>query len=139
MGLNRRSTLSWGVIGTGGIAGDFCQALTRSTRCRVVNVAGSSPEKARAFAERFGLVRWSAQIPQLLADRTVEAVYVATPHPLHEQQALACIAAGKHVLCEKPLTPDAAGAARVIDAARQQGVFLMEAFMYRCQDRKSVV
>ena len=67
-----------------------------------------------------------------MADRTVEAVYVATPHPLHEQHALAAIAAGKHVLCEKPLTMDAAEAARVIDGRRQHGVFLMEAFMYRC-------
>jgi len=125
-------TLSWGVIGTGGIAADFCEALKRSTRCRVVNVAGSSPDKARAFAGRFGLARWSGQMPQLLEDPAVEAVYVATPHPLHEPQALACIAAGKHVLCEKPLTLDAAGAERVIDAARRRGVFLMEAFMYRC-------
>jgi predicted dehydrogenase len=125
-------TLSWGVIGTGGIAADFCEALKRSTRCRVVNVAGSSPDKARAFAARFDLARWSGQIPQLLVDPAVEAVYIATPHPLHEQQALACIAAGKHVLCEKPLTLDAAGATRVIDAARRHGVFLMEAFMYRC-------
>ena len=125
-------TLSWGVIGTGGIAADFCEALTRSTRCHVVNVAGSSPDKARAFAGRFGLSRWSEEIPQLLADPAVEAVYIATPHPLHEPHALACIAAGKHVLCEKPLTLDAAGAARVIGAARRQGVFLLEAFMYRC-------
>jgi predicted dehydrogenase len=125
-------TLGWGVIGTGGIATDFCEALKRSTRCRVVNVAGSSPDKARAFAERFALRRWSEQIPQLLTDPTVEAVYIATPHPLHERQALTCIEAGKHVLCEKPLTLDAAGAARVIAAARHRGVFLMEAFMYRC-------
>lgn len=125
-------TLRWGVIGTGGIAADFCLALAGSARCQVVNVAGSSPEKARAFAGRFGLARWSAQIPQLLADPAVEAVYIATPHSLHEPQTLACIAAGKHVLCEKPLTLDAAGAARVIAAARRQGVFLMEAFMYRC-------
>jgi predicted dehydrogenase len=124
--------LGWGVIGTGGIATDFCQALKRSSRCRVVNVAGSSPEKARAFAERFGLAGWSGQISQLLDDPAVEAVYIATPHPFHEQQALACIAAGKHVLCEKPLTLDSASAARVLAAARRRGVFLMEAFMYRC-------
>jgi predicted dehydrogenase len=125
-------TLGWGVVGTGGIATDFCEALKRSARCRVVNVAGSSPDKARAFAERFAIARWSEQMAQLLTDPDVEAVYIATPHPLHEQQALMCIAAGKHVLCEKPLTLDAAGAARVIEAARQRGVFLMEAYMYRC-------
>ena len=125
-------TLRWGVIGTGGIAADFCEALKRSRRCRVVNVAGSSPAKARAFAERFGIAGWSEGVSQLLADPGVEAVYIATPHPSHEHQALTCIAAGKHVLCEKPLTLDEPSAARVLDAAKRQGVFVMEAFMYRC-------
>jgi predicted dehydrogenase len=124
--------LRWGVIGTGGIAADFCEALKRSQRCRVVNVAGSSPAKARAFAGRFGLDGWSESISQLLADRVVDAVYIATPHPLHEDHALKCIAAGKHVLCEKPLTLDEPSAARVLAAAKRQDVFVMEAFMYRC-------
>jgi len=124
--------LHWGVVGTGGIAGDFCEALQHSARCRVVNVAGSSPGKARDFATRVGIHAWSDGLSQLLADSSVEAVYIATPHPLHEAQALAAVAAGKHVLCEKPLTLDEAGAARVIAAARSQGVFLMEGFMYRC-------
>jgi predicted dehydrogenase len=124
--------LPWGVIGTGGIAADFCAALKRSRSCRVVNVASSSPAKARAFAERFGLPCWSEGISQLLVDPEVAACYVATPHPLHEQHALACIAAGKPVLCEKPLTMDEASAMRVVAAAKRKGVFLMEAFMYRC-------
>src|SRR5688500_10760399 len=98
----------------------------------MVNVAGSSPARARSFAERFSLARWSAGIAQLLADRDVDAVYIATPHPLHEQHALNSIAAGKHVLCEKPLTLDEPSAARVLAAAKRRGVFVMEAFMYRC-------
>jgi predicted dehydrogenase len=124
--------LHWGVIGTGGIAADFCQALTHSTRCVVTNVAGSSPEKARTFARRFGIPHWSKGLPELLADPRVEAIYVATPHPCHEEHALAAIAAGRHVLCEKPLTVDERSAAGVIAAARRRGVFLMEAYMYRC-------
>src|SRR6187397_1256827 len=56
----------------------------------------------------------------------------STPHPAHEAQALAAIAAGKHVLCEKPMTIAAATTERVIEAARRGNVFLMEAFMYRC-------
>ncbi|HTV25269.1 MAG TPA: Gfo/Idh/MocA family oxidoreductase [Polyangiaceae bacterium] len=124
--------LQWGVVGTGGIAGDFAQALQHSERCRVVNVVGSSREKGRAFAERWALPRASDTLDDLLADREVDAVYVASPHPLHEAQALAAIAARKAVLCEKPMTIDAAGTERLIAAARAQGVFLMEAFMYRC-------
>jgi predicted dehydrogenase len=127
-----RDKLNWGVIGTGGIASDFAEALVGSRRCRVVNVVGSGAQKGRTFAERWSLPRCSESVDQMLADRDVDAVYIATPHPLHEQNALACIRARKAVLCEKPITLDAASATRVIDAARAGGVFLMEAFMYRC-------
>ncbi len=127
-----KSPLQFGVIGTGEIAADFCEALTRSDRCRVVNVAGTSAEKSRAFAQRFQLERSSEDLHALLLDPAVDVVYVATPHPLHESQALACIEMGKHVLCEKPMTVDAASTERVIEAARRRGVFLMEAYMYRC-------
>jgi len=127
-----RDKLHWGVIGTGGIACDFVEALRASTRCQVVNAVGSSLEKGRAFAARWGLPASSGTLDEMLADRRVEAVYVATPHPSHEVQAMACIEAGKHVLCEKPMTVDAAGTERLIQAARGRGVFLMEAFMYRC-------
>jgi predicted dehydrogenase len=124
--------LRWGVVGTGSIAADFCEALKSSTLCVVVNVAGSSGANACRFARRFALARWSEGLPQLLGDRDVDAVYIATPHPCHEEQALAAIAAGRHVLCEKPLTLDERSAARVIAAARRRQVFLMEAYMYRC-------
>jgi predicted dehydrogenase len=127
-----KDSLRFGLIGTGAISGDLALSLRGSSRCRIVNAVGSSPEKGRAFAEKWGLPRSSASLDELLADREVDVVYVATPHPAHEEQALAAIAAGKAVLCEKPFTMDAAGAARVIEAARARGVFLMEAFMYRC-------
>jgi predicted dehydrogenase len=127
-----REKLNWGVIGTGGIASDFAEALERSERCRIVNVVGSSLPKARAFAERFGIPSAAPTLGDFLGDAAVDAVYIATPHPAHEAQALASIEAGKAVLCEKPLTCDAASGARVIEAAARRGVFLMEAFMYRC-------
>src|SRR5258706_5572617 len=127
-----KEKLQWGVVGTGAIAGDLATSLQRSARCRIVNVVGSSLEKARAFAARWDVPRAAASLDELLADREVDAVYIGTPHPAHEAQALACIAAGKPVLCEKPFTMDAAGAARVVEAARARGVFVMEAFMYRC-------
>ncbi|MFN3165970.1 MAG: Gfo/Idh/MocA family protein [Phycisphaeraceae bacterium] len=124
--------LRWGIIGTGAIASDFAKALKGSDKCVVVNAVGSSLAKSDVFAEAFGLAHSSASIDALLGDDGVDAVYIATPHPMHEQQALAAIDAGKAVLCEKPITVDAAGAERVIGAARDTGVFLMEAYMYRC-------
>src|SRR5689334_8349944 len=99
-----KDKLQWGVVGTGGIASDFVEALRGSDKCRVVNVVGSAPGKARAFAERWQLPGSSASVDEMVADRQVHAVYVATPHPAHEAQALAAIEAGKHVLCEKPMT-----------------------------------
>lgn len=126
------STLAWGVVGTGGIASDFVRALRRSKTCRVVAVCGSAPAKALAFARRQHVPFAAASLDELLGRPEVQAVYVATPHPLHEAHTLASIAAGKHVLCEKPLTLDTPSAERVIAAARAQGTFLMEAFMYRC-------
>jgi predicted dehydrogenase len=97
-----------------------------------VNAVGSSAAKAKAFADKFKLPSSAATVEELCADPRVHAVYVATPHPSHEAQAIRCIEAGKHVLCEKPITMDAAGAERVVAAARKKNVFLMEAWMYRC-------
>jgi predicted dehydrogenase len=127
-----REKLSWGVIGTGGIASAFAQALTKSKRCRIANVTGLTQDLAREFAGKYQIPTTAASIPELLADKNVDAVYVATPHPFHEEQALAAIAAGKPVLCEKPLAMGAAAAEKVIETARKKGVFLMEGYMYRC-------
>lgn len=124
--------VSFGVLGTGGIAADFCEALRSSPSCEVVSAVGSSAAKAAAFSARFGLARSADSLSSLLSDGGVDVVYVATPHPLHEQQALACIEMGKHVLCEKPLTLDYASSERVIAAARERQVFLLEGYMYRC-------
>ncbi len=121
--------LAWGVVGTGAIAADFVRALRRAARSRVVSVCGSSPEKAARFARRFRLPRAARSFEELCGDAEVLAVYVATPHPLHEPQTLAAIAAGKHVLCERPLAMDAPGAERKIEAARARGTFPMEGFL----------
>ena len=127
-----KETLSWGVIGTGGIALAFADALRRSKRCRIASVTGLTVELAREFADKWKIPAVAASVPELLADKNVEAVYVATPHPFHEEMAMAAIAAGKPVLCEKPLAMGAVAAERVIAAARAKGVFLMEGYMYRC-------
>src|SRR5262249_41534193 len=126
-----KDKLNWGVVGTGGIATDFANALTKSNRCKIVNATGLTPELTTAFADRWHIPTMAASIDELLADKAVEAVYIATPHPFHEKMALAAIAAGKPVLCEKPIALDAESSAKVIDAARKKGVFLMEGYMYR--------
>ncbi len=93
---------------------------------------GTSLPKARSFQERFRLESHAGSVEALLSDPRVEAICVASPHPFHAEHAIAGLRAKKAVLCEKPLTLDAASTKRVIDVAREENVFLMEAFMYRC-------
>ena len=75
----------------------------------------------------------------LLADKEVQAIYISTPHPMHAEWAIKAAEAGKHVLCEKPIALNAAEAMAIIEAARQNDVFLMEAFMYRCHPQTAKI
>ena len=124
--------LRWGIIGTGTIARTFAGQLPFSKTGTLAAVASRDPASAKAFAEKHGAQRAHGSYAALLADDTVEAVYLTTPHPLHAEWAIAAAKAGKHILCEKPLTMSVADSRRVIAAAQRHGVFLMEAFMYRC-------
>ncbi|MCC5840557.1 MAG: aldo/keto reductase [Opitutales bacterium] len=124
--------LRWGILGTGNIARKFTSALPRSNSARAIAVGSRSETAARAFAEEFGVTRFHGGYDALLADNQVDAVYISTPHPQHARWAIAAAEAGKHILCEKPLALNHAEAAVVVEAAAANGVFLMEAFMYRC-------
>jgi len=127
----RVSGLRWGIVGTGGIAHAFATDLALTDSGRVVAVGSRSREAADRFGERFGVARRHVGTEALAADPSVEAVYVATPHPRHHPDALAAIAAGKAVLVEKPFTMTAAEAREVVAAARERGVFAMEAMWTR--------
>ncbi len=120
--------MRWGIISTGRIAHVFADHLQSSQRGRLVAVASRDISRVRGFGD----VRAHGSYEALLADGEVDAVYIATPHPMHARWAIAAAEAGKHVLCEKPLAMNFAEAEAVVEAARRHGVFLMEAFMYRC-------
>lgn len=126
--------LNWGIIGAGKIAQQFVEGLANSKYGRFVAIGSRSEEKARAFADKHPAAKAKAygSYEALLADPEVDAVYIATPHRHHAPWAIKAAQAGKHILCEKPLTINHAEALTVIEAARKHGVFLMEAFMYRC-------
>jgi len=121
----------WGIIGTGRIARKFAQALAASPGERVVAAASRDEAKAAAFAGELGIPRGYGSYEALLADREVTQIYLALPNALHAEWTERAAAAGKHVLCEKPLATSAAEAERMFAAARANGVWLMEAFMYR--------
>jgi len=134
-------TLSWGILGCGGIARTFARGVAHSRTGRLAAVGSRAREKADKFADEFCPdARRHGSYEALLADAGVEAVYVATPHPMHAEWAVKAAEAGKHVLCEKPIGINHAEAMAIVEAALARDVFLMEAFMYRCspQTRKLV-
>ena len=125
-------TLAWGILGTGRIARRFAVELPHAQWGRLVAVGSRTQAAADAFAAEFPILRAHGSYDELLADPDVDAVYVSLPNHLHAHWAIRCAEAGKHILCEKPLTTDHPEAMTVVEAARANDVFLMEAFMYRC-------
>ena len=123
--------LRWGVVGAGWIAGFFVAAVQAHTAQKVVAVAARVGARAESFARAHGIPTAHTTVDALFDDPGVDVVYVAAPQSEHLSLGLRAIAAGKHVLIEKPLATNAADAQRLVDAARAAGVFLMEAMWTR--------
>ena len=132
-------SLRWGVIGAGWISGQFVDALREHTSQQVVAVATRSRATAGPFAQAQGIERAYSSVSELLDDREVDVVYIATPQELHVSVGLEAIAAGKHVLIEKPIATDAKEAARLVSAASRAGVLLMEAMWTRYLPQTQVI
>jgi predicted dehydrogenase/diketogulonate reductase-like aldo/keto reductase len=135
--MNNR--LGWGILGTGRIAGIFATGVARSQHGRLAAVGSRTAASAERFAREFGVPRAHGSYEALLADPEVAAVYIATPHPQHVEWAIKAAEAGKHILCEKPIGVNHAEAMVIAAAAQENGVLLMEAFMYRCHPQTAKV
>ena len=122
-------TLRWGILAPGGIAGNFAEAALRLAHQQVVAVGGRSRDRAQAFAQKFGIERAYGSPQELVDDPNVQAVYVASPHNAHHEQARLALDAGKHVLVEKAFTQNATQARDLITAAGD--LTLMEAMWTR--------
>jgi predicted dehydrogenase len=120
------STTRWGIAGTGWISRHTLRDLRLVENLEVVAVGSRSRERAEAFAAEEGLAAAYGSYDELLAS-DVDLVYVCTPVGAHVEMVTAALEAGKHVLCEKALAADAAGARALAELARERGVFLMEA------------
>ncbi len=131
-------TVRWGVIGTGGIAHSFVRDCT-AAGIAFVAVGSRTPERAEAFAAEHGIPRAYGSYEDLVAADDVDAVYVATPHSRHAEDALLAVAAGKHVLVEKAFTITADEARRVVDAARRADVAVMEAMWTRFLPQSAMI
>ncbi|UDY23172.1 Gfo/Idh/MocA family protein [Nocardioides sp. Kera G14] len=125
----------WGILATGKIAHQFAADLLLVPDARLVAVGSRSLEKAQAFADQYadhGPVRAHGSYEDLVSDEDVDVVYIATPHALHLDDTKLALEAGKHVLCEKPLTLRTSDAEELFALAAKQERLLMEAMWTAC-------
>jgi 1,5-anhydro-D-fructose reductase (1,5-anhydro-D-mannitol-forming) len=133
--VTEASSVRWGIVGLGRIAdAEIAPAITASRRGVLRGVVSRDQGRADAFAARHAAARALVSYPDLLADPAVDAVYIATPNALHVDQVVAAAAAGKHVLCDKPLALSAAAAGRAVTACERAGVRLGITFQTRFHD-----
>lgn len=123
--------IRWGIAATGGIARRFATGLAETGDAETVAVASRTAARAEEFGAEFDIAHRHASYEALAADPDVDVVYVASPHSRHEADTLLFLEAGKHVLCEKPFALNETQARRMIDAARERGLFVMEAIWSR--------
>jgi 1,5-anhydro-D-fructose reductase (1,5-anhydro-D-mannitol-forming) len=117
--------LQWGLIGASTIARQWmAPAIAAQPDSRIAAIASASPERAQQFAEELNLPTAHASVDELLGDPDVDAVYISTTNEWHAPQALAAAAAGKHILCEKPLALSLESARQMVAAAKAAGVIM---------------
>jgi D-xylose 1-dehydrogenase (NADP+, D-xylono-1,5-lactone-forming) len=119
------------MISTAAIGAELVAAFKRSAGNQLVAVASRDRDRGTSYAQRYGIPRAYVGYEALLEDDELDAVYIALPNSLHGEWVRNALDAGKHVLCEKPLTPTAAEAAQLFELASSRGLVLAEAFMYR--------
>ena len=124
------SNFSWGILGPGGIAQAFAKDLTFIEGHTIGAVGSRSIANAQSFAKTFGGTAYGSY-EELVADTSIDAIYVATPHPAHHDNVILALNAGKPVLCEKPFAVNAQQAQAMVDAAAKNKVALMEAMWAR--------
>lgn len=133
-----------GIIGAGRIAAVIAKTIRMMResgidRVELYGVASRSGEKARAFAAEYGAEKSFASYEALVADTSVDLVYIATPHSHHARHIRLCLEGGKHVLCEKAFTANAAEAKLVVDLAREKKLLLAEAIWTRYQPMRKII
>jgi predicted dehydrogenase len=122
--------LRWGILSTARINRRLIPAIRAAARSELVAVASRDGARAEAYARSWAIPHAIDGYPALLDDERVDAVYISLPNSEHVRWTLAAVAAGKHVLCEKPIALDAADVERIADAAAARGVIVEEGFMY---------
>ena len=120
-----------GILGTGRIVARVMADMKNAEGIRVTAISGRSQEKAEAAAKAYGIPYAYGSMEAMADSEAVDLVYIALPHPLHARYACMMMDHGKHVLCEKPMAVNGAEVRRMVDTAKKNGVFLMEAMWTR--------
>ena len=128
-----------GLLSTANINRAILAGAAKTDRVDVVAVGSRDAERAEAYAAEHGLATAHSSYQALLADPDVEAVYISLPNGMHHAWTMEALAAGKHVLCEKPYTRHPGEAEEAFDAADAAGLVLAEAFMYRHHPQTAAV
>lgn len=125
--------IRWGIMGTGRIAGVFCNMLKDLEQAEIYAVASRNQEKATEFGAKYCATACYGSYEELVEDPQVDIIYIATPIACHYENVKLCLNAGKHVLCEKALTQSSAQAKELYALSQEKNVFLMEALWTKCQ------
>ena len=120
----------WGIIGTGSIANAFAHSIKHCNHSELIAVFGRNKETLQTFSQKFDVAGIN-EIDELVVSNSIDAIYIATPHSSHFEYALLAIKNNKHVLCEKPIAMNHIESMVLFGLAKDCGVFLMEAYMYR--------
>ena len=131
--------LRWGLLAAGAIARAFAAGLQQTDSGHVVAVSARNGDDAEQFAKAFDIPQHHAGYDALIADPDVDAIYLSTPHNHHADWAIKAASAGKHILCEKPVTVNLTDAEAVINAAKTNTITFMEAFMYRAHPQMAML
>jgi xylose dehydrogenase (NAD/NADP) len=119
------AAVRWGFLSTARINARLLAAAEKTDQAEVVAVASREPDRAEAYASEHGIPHAYGSYERLLEDEEIDAVYISLPNSMHVEWSIRALAAGKHVLCEKPLTRSSGEAEEAFDAAERAGRVLM--------------
>lgn len=128
-----KDKLRWGILGTGAIVDKMAPAIRSSGNGVLAGIAGRNEESGRSAAVRHGMDRSYRSYEELIRDPEIDAVYIALLNHLHMEWTIKALEAGKHVLCEKPMTMNEREVLRIQEAAKGRNLQVMEAFYWRFQ------
>ena len=137
--MTTRTELRWGVLGVAKINDRLFPAFPKTKHSRLYGIASRSLEKARVAATKAGIPKAYGSYEALLADPDIDVVYVPLPNTMHDEWTRKAADAGKHILCEKPLTPNAPTARELVDYCHARGVTLMDGFMWPHHPRTRLI